>query len=120
MDMVKQGYKQTEIGVIPEDWEVQYLSDLTNRIGDGIHSTPLYSDNDDFYFINGNNLGNGRINIDSVTKTVSYDQYKLHKRDLSNNTILLSINGTIGNIAFFRNEPIILGKSACYINLKNG
>ena len=50
--MVKQGYKQTEIGVIPEDWEVQYLSDLTNRIGDGIHSTPLYSDNDDFYFIN--------------------------------------------------------------------
>ncbi|MGB6082702.1 MAG: restriction endonuclease subunit S [Moheibacter sp.] len=27
MDMVKQGYKQTEIGVIPEDWEVVRIGD---------------------------------------------------------------------------------------------
>mgnify|MGYP000793848286 CR=1 FL=1 len=26
--MVKPGYKQTEIGVIPEDWEIKYLSDF--------------------------------------------------------------------------------------------
>jgi type I restriction enzyme S subunit len=30
---------------------------------------------------------------------------------------LLSINGTIGNVAFFNNEKIILGKSVAYINL---
>ena len=31
--------------------------------------------------------------------------------------ILLSINGTIGNISFYNNENIVLGKSACYINV---
>lgn len=30
---------------------------------------------------------------------------------------ILSINGTLGNIAYYNNEPIILGKSACYISL---
>lgn len=29
----------------------------------------------------------------------------------------MSINGTIGNIAFYRHEQVILGKSACYINV---
>lgn len=27
----------------------------------------------------------------------------------------MSINGTIGNVAYYNDEPIILGKSACYI-----
>src|SRR5690606_25734769 len=31
MDMVKQGYKQTEIGVIPEDWEVFTIEELTPK-----------------------------------------------------------------------------------------
>jgi len=31
-------------------------------------------------------------------------------------TILLSINGTIGNVAYYEGESIILGKSASYIN----
>ena len=112
--------KQTEIGWIPEDWEVEYLDNMCNRIGDGIHSTPIYSEQNDYYFINGNNLESGKIKIDSATKRISVDQYKLHKRDLNDNSILLSINGTIGNIAYYSNEPIVLGKSACYINLKNG
>ena len=31
--------------------------------------------------------------------------------------MFLSINGTLGNTAFYENENIILGKSACYINV---
>ena len=30
----------------------------------------------------------------------------------------MSINGTIGNLAIYNNESIVLGKSACYINVK--
>ena len=40
--MVKTGYKQTEIGVIPEDWEVVTLSVLCRSICDGTHFTPKY------------------------------------------------------------------------------
>ena len=36
---------------------------------------------------------------------------------MSLNTVLVSINGTLGNVAFYNNEDIILGKSACYFNL---
>src|SRR5690606_29518141 len=38
MDMVKQGYKQTEIGVIPEDWEVKKVSEIS-RITTGNKNT---------------------------------------------------------------------------------
>ncbi len=117
---VKAGYKQTEIGVIPEDWEVFNLDKLSDRIGDGIHSTPKYSTDGDYFFINGNNLNNGIIEITVDTKRVSKDEYHIHKREINNTTVLLSINGTIGNIAFYNNENIILGKSAAYINLNNG
>ena len=50
---VPEGYKLTEVGVIPEDWAHVTLKELTNMIGDGIHTTPKYVSNSDFYFING-------------------------------------------------------------------
>jgi type I restriction enzyme S subunit len=40
-----------------------------------------------------------------------------HERPLSDRTILLSINGTIGNLAYYNSEKCMLGKSACYINI---
>jgi len=113
----KKGFKKTEVGLIPEDWEIKVIDQLTSRVGDGIHATPNYDESGPYYFINGNNLANGKIHITEATKKVSEDEYKIHKRDLSDTTILLSINGTIGNVAFYRNEPVLLGKSAAYINI---
>lgn len=37
---VKPGYKQTEVGVIPEEWEVCNLKDVSLKITDGDHVTP--------------------------------------------------------------------------------
>ena len=39
---LKAGYKQTEVGVIPQDWEVRKLKDLCRSITDGTHYTPKY------------------------------------------------------------------------------
>ncbi|WP_338149434.1 restriction endonuclease subunit S [Acinetobacter higginsii] len=38
---------------------------------------------------------------------------------LSGKTILLSINGTIGNRAFYNAEPVLLGKSAAFLNINS-
>ena len=114
---IKKGYKQTEIGVIPEDWNVVRLNLLSNDIGDGIHSTPKYVDSSNYFFVNGNNLSDGRILITRDTKCISEDEYESLKKNLDNTTILMSINGTIGNLAFFNNETVVLGKSAAYIKL---
>lgn len=39
--MVKPGYKQTEIGVVPEDWEIKYLSDFGKIQSGGTPSTTM-------------------------------------------------------------------------------
>ena len=98
-------------------WECKKLGEITTKISDGLHSTPNYDEDGDYFFINGNNLINGSIVVNETTKRVSYDEYLKHKKDLDGSTILLSINGTIGSLALYQNEKIILGKSACYINL---
>jgi len=99
------------------EWSTRPLSSVSLKISDGIHTTPKYDDTGRYYFINGNNLKNNAISLDYNTKRVNEDEYQKHYRKLDDSTVLMSINGTIGNLAFYRGEPVVLGKSACYINL---
>lgn len=101
------------------EWSRIILNEISEKISDGYHGTPIYDDCGEYYFINGNNLVNDRVLFTETTKKVGSSQFAIHQRPLHNNTILLSINGTIGNLALYKNEKIILGKSACYINLTN-
>ena len=104
--------------MVPNGWEVKSLSDLASKISDGIHTTPIYTDFSNIYFINGNNLKNGSIVMHQSTKFVDEKDAIKHKRDIGERTLLMSINGTIGNLAYYRGENVVLGKSACYINIK--
>ena len=62
---------------------------------------------------------NGRIAINENTKRISSEEFQKYNQILSDRTLFLSINGTIGNLAFYKNEKVLLGKSVCFINLKN-
>jgi type I restriction enzyme, S subunit len=65
---VPEGYKQTEVGMIPEDWEVVLLGDLAEKIGSGITPTGgsrVYKD----YgrpFIRSQNVGWGKLKLDDL------------------------------------------------------
>ena len=102
---------------IPESWEWVRLKTLVSVLGDGIHGTPEYDITGNYYFINGNNLSNNKIVIKADTKKVNEKEYQTYKKELNDKTILVSINGTIGNVGHYNGEPVILGKSACYYNL---
>ena len=102
---------------LPKGWVWCKLEDITSVIGDGLHGTPQYNPNGAYYFVNGNNLSNRQIIIKNNTKRVSEEEYIKYKKPLNEHTILVSINGTIGNIGTYSNEQIILGKSACYFNI---
>jgi type I restriction enzyme S subunit len=39
---IRPGFKQTEVGVIPGDWDVIPLSGVCRSICDGTHFTPKY------------------------------------------------------------------------------
>lgn len=99
--------------------ELVTLEEVTTKIGDGLHGTPKYDENGTYYFINGNNLSNGNIIFKETTKKVNEDEFKKYQKPLNDRTLFVSINGTIGNTAVYNNEDIILGKSACYLNVKN-
>jgi type I restriction enzyme S subunit len=62
-------------------------------------------------------LANGKISIGEKTKRVNAAEFNRYNHPLDGNSILLSINGTIGNLAIFRDEKVVLGKSACFINI---
>ena len=94
------------------------LGKFIESVGDGIHGTPIYSENGKYYFINGNCLNDGEIVLSSDLPKISEKEFIKIQRCLGENTILLSINGTLGKTAYYNNEPIALGKSVCYINVK--
>jgi len=39
---IREGYKRTEVGVIPQEWECVELGELCKYINDGTHNTPIY------------------------------------------------------------------------------
>lgn len=101
------------------EWPCQSLNNLCDGIGDGLHGTPEYDSSGDYPFINGNNLIDGRIVVTALTKMVSESVYSKHFIDIGKNAILISINGTLGKLALYNGEQVMLGKSACYCNLKD-
>jgi len=102
------------------EWLLVSLKEVTSILGDGLHGTPEYDSNGDHFFINGNNLSNGKIVFSAATKRVSATEAAKHKKNLTDRTILVSINGTLGNVAFYDGEKVVLGKSACYFNVIDG
>ncbi|WP_153391498.1 restriction endonuclease subunit S [Chryseobacterium vaccae] len=101
------------------NWKMVKLSTLCSRIGDGLHGTPKYVDYGNVFFINGNNLKEGKIEINDDTKRVSEDDLKMNFILLDSFSLLIGINGTIGNMAFYNGQKLMLGKSAAYLNFKS-
>ena len=98
-------------------WEQRKFSEGVSEIGDGLHGTPIYCEDGNVYFINGNNLVDGKIVISAETKKVNESQQSTADKSLDDTTILMSINGTIGNLAYYSGERLMLGKSAAYIKV---
>jgi type I restriction enzyme S subunit len=102
-----------------DTWTRKALKKQCSRIGDGLHGTPSYSESSDIFFINGNNLDKGKIEINPETKRVTQSELDKNFIPLNQNSLLLSINGTIGSMAFYNGEKVMLGKSAAYLNFNS-
>ena len=106
------------IGEIPEEWGTNKIKYISSEVGDGLHAAPEFSEDGDYYFINGNNLGEKQIKIKENTNSVSKTEYsKYNQPTLCANAILIALNGTYGLVSFYNHEKVMLGKSAGFINL---
>ncbi|SER44312.1 MULTISPECIES: restriction endonuclease subunit S [Pseudomonas] len=65
---VKLGYKQTEIGVIPEEWEVKQLGAMCIAVLDCDHSTPVWTKTGTVVIRN-QNIRNGKLDLSEASFT---------------------------------------------------
>ncbi|MBK4304308.1 restriction endonuclease subunit S, partial [Enterobacter hormaechei] len=64
------------------EWKKVLLTDVSVKIGDGLHGTPTYDESGDYHFINGNNLLNGKISMKPDTKKINKTEFDKIKKDL--------------------------------------
>lgn len=95
------------------------LAQICDDLSDGLHKAPIFNPHGEYLFVNATNLENGFIVDKDDDKRADYSQYAKYGIKLNENTILYSIDGTIGNIARYRGEKCILGKGACYLKVKS-
>lgn len=106
------------IGEIPREWNKCKLKNISIDIGDGLHGTPKFDDSGEVYFINGNNFSSEYVEPKFDTKKLCLEEsLNYPKPELTEQTIMISLNGSYGKVCLYRYFPMLLGKSAGYLTL---
>lgn len=129
--MEKQKFKQTEIGEIPEDWEVLSIETLISRELiekplDGNHGN-IHPKNNDFIedgipFVMANNIHDGNLNLKTCHYISQKQADKLQKGFAIIGDVLLTHKGTVGNVAIvekLETPYIMLTPQVTYYRVKN-
>ena len=102
---VRAGYKQTEVGVIPEDWTVRSISQVSRKIMDYRGRTPrklgLNWGDGDIPALSAGNVRLGYIDFEQECYLASEE---LHRRwmvhgDVEKNDIVFTTEAPLGNVA---------------------
>lgn len=97
-----------------ETWEQRKLEDICD-VRDGTHSSPKYFDNG-FPLVTSKNLRDGVIDLSDVQLISKEDYLEINKRSkVDLNDILMSMIGTIGNLALIKEEPTFAIKNVALI-----
>lgn len=102
--MVKENVmKQTEIGLIPEDWDVVFISDVSNVIGGGTPKTNVKEFwNKDVNWFTPSEIGNVKYISKSIRKISQLGLLNSSAKLLPVGTILLTSRATIGDCAILK------------------
>lgn len=92
---MRDGYKQTEVGVIPEDWDVAVLGEFTDKVGSGITPTGgsrVYRDSGR-PFIRSQNVGWGTLKLDDLAYIDEETHQSFVASEITEKDVLLNITG---------------------------
>jgi type I restriction enzyme, S subunit len=108
MELIK-AYQKTDIGIIPEDWEIKTFGEISyikGRIGwQGLKQTEFTENPDEPYLITGMNFKDGEINWDEVYH-ISFKRYDIAKDiQLKPGDVLMTKDGTIGKLLYVKRIP---------------
>lgn len=123
-------YKETALGVIPNEWDVIKIQDLieTKRIIghlDGNHGE-LYPKSDEFTlegipYVGANNFKNGKVDFSNCKRLSIERSLKFKKGVAKNGDVLFAHNATVGPVAYLQTDLdfVILSTTATYFRLDN-
>ena len=113
---VKPGYKQTEVGVIPEDWVCEELSKFFSFISYGF-TNPMPTVHDGVFMITAADINYGRLQLEGARKTseAAYRALLTAKSRPRANDVLLTKDGTLGRLALVGDETICINQSVAVI-----
>lgn len=102
---IKPGYKRTEVGVIPEDWEVKPLGAVISkgRLGGNYSNSGTSTD---FPLMKMGNLGRGSFQVDSL-QFITLGVFPQKEHQLKFGDVILNTRNTldlVGKVAIWRNE----------------
>ncbi len=122
---LKPGYKQTEVGVIPEEWRVEKINQLLEDKAilshlDGNHGE-LYPRSSEFKqhgvpYIGANDFSDGFVTFDRCKFLSEERAAKFRKGVAKNGDVLFAHNATVGPVAFLKTSEafVILSTTATY------
>ena len=108
MEQLKNRYKKTEVVVLPDDWEVGELEEMTQKIGSGI--TPKGGET--VYkttgraFIRSQNIGWGKLLLDDVAFIDDDTHFTFQSTEILLNDVFLNITGASIGRCSYANEII--------------
>jgi len=102
---VRPGYKQTEVGVIPEDWAIVELGNLSEFITSGSRGWARYYANGGALFVRSQNVRDGRLDL-ADSQFVNPPQGSEGSRTrVKRSDLLITITGnSVGNVALVEQE----------------
>ncbi|MCY6411613.1 restriction endonuclease subunit S [Acinetobacter sp. VNH17] len=104
------------------EWKITSIKDAVSFIKDGTHGTHQDDPSSNLFLLSAKNLQNGKIVIDDKDRKINqkefdsiYKNYKLQDGD-----ILLSVVGTIGRVAIFKDyyESYAFQRSVAFMRFK--
>ncbi|AUZ75868.1 MULTISPECIES: restriction endonuclease subunit S [Aeromonas] len=103
-DGTPKGYKPSELGEIPEDWEVSALSAICD-VRDGTHDSPRYKDNG-IPLVTSKNIVGDVLDLTNVSLISPEDAFEINKRSkVDKGDIIMSMIGTVGSAVLLNDEP---------------
>lgn len=92
-------FKKTELGEIPEEWQLLKISDITTHVTYGITVRPKFHD-EGIPLISAREIRNGSIDYKSAPKISKEDYNKLSNKEIGKiDDVFYSKTGTIGLVA---------------------
>lgn len=118
-DGTKKGYKPSELGDIPEDWEVCFLADIANLKNGYAFKSADYCSHGKYCIVTIACVQNGYMNISDSNKLNKLPFDIQSHQILTRGSLLISMTGNVGRVAKVECDDLLLNQRVGLVESKS-